>query len=98
MANVILINPFEVPPGKEKEALDLWERGAVVMRKSPGYISTRLHRAVTPDARFMLINVAEWESVEHFQAVAESEEFKKAVAGGMEEVPHFPALYEVIQT
>ncbi len=95
---VILINPFEVPAGKEDEALDLWERGAVVMRKASGYISTRLHRAVTPDAKFQLINLAEWESVEHFRAVAESEEFKEAVAGGMEEVPHFPALYEVIRT
>ena len=58
---VILLNPFEVPAGKEEEALKLWERAAEVMRKSPGFISTRLHRAISPDARFQLINMAEWE-------------------------------------
>jgi len=98
MASVILLNPFEVPEGKEEEALALWERGAEVMRKSPGFISTRLHRAISPDTRFKLINVAEWESAQHFMAVVESDEFKEAIAGGMEEVPHFPGLYEVIRT
>ena len=48
---VILLNPFEVPAGKEQEAIEYWERGAEVLRKAPGYISTRLHRAISPDAR-----------------------------------------------
>ena len=95
---VILLNPFEVPAGKEKEALELWERAADVMRESPGFISTRLHRAVSPEARFHLINMAEWESPEHFMAAIASSEFKKATAGSMEAFPHFPGLYEVIRT
>ena len=95
---VILLNPFEVPPGKEKEAIELWERGADLMRKSPGFISTRLHRAVSPDARFLLINMAEWESPQHFMAAANSEEFKAANAKIKELIPHFPGLYEVIRT
>lgn len=98
MANVILLNPFEVTAGKEEEALALWERGADIMRKSPGFISTRLHRAVSPDARFHLINMAEWDSVESFMAAIETDEFKEATAGSMETIPHFPGLYEVIRT
>ena len=96
--SVILINPFEVPAGKEDEALALWGRAADVMRKSPGFISTRLHRAISPDARFHLINMAEWELAEHFMAAIESDEFKKVSAGSMEAFPHFPGLYEVIRT
>jgi len=95
---VILLNPFEVPAGKEEEALELWERGAAVMRKSPGFISTRLHRAISPDARFLLINMAEWESPQHFMAAADSDEFKEVTAGSKELIPHFPGLYEVIRT
>ena len=96
--SITLLNPFEVPKGKEEEALELWERAAEVMRKSPGFISTRLHRAISPDARFHLINLAEWETPEHFMAAIESAEFKEATAGSMESFPHFPGLYEVVRT
>lgn len=96
--SVILINPFEVPEGKEEEALAFWEQAADVMRNSPGFISTRLHRAISPNARFLLINMAEWESPEHFQAAIESDAFKKATEGSMEAFPHFPGLYEVART
>lgn len=95
---VILLNPFEVPAGKEEEAIERWERGAEVMRKSPGFISTRLHRAMSPDARFLLINMAEWESPQHFLAAANSDEFKEANDGTKDAFPHFPGLYEVIRT
>ena len=95
---VILLNSFEVPPGKEQEAVDYWERCAGVMRKAPGFISTRLHRALSPEARFHLVNMAEWESPQHFMAVVESDEFKRVADEGAETFPHFPGLYEVIRT
>ena len=96
--SAILINPFEVPESKEKEALAFWEEAADLMRKQPDFISTRLHKAVVPWARFRLINVAEWESVEHFEAVINSEEFKKLTDPYMEVFPHYPGLYEVVRT
>ena len=98
MPDVILINPFEVPKGKEAAALKMWEKAAEYMKKQPGFVSTRLHRALAPDARFYLINIAEWESVENFQAAISSDEFKKLTEGSMEEFPHYPGLYEVIRT
>jgi heme-degrading monooxygenase HmoA len=97
MSTVILINPFEVPADKEEKALAIWERVRDCMMQQPGYINTRLHRAINPDARFGLINVAEWESVDAFQAAVSSEEFLELTQGVMEEFPHFPALYEVIR-
>ena len=95
---VILLNAFEVPPGKEQEAIEYWERCAAVMRKAPGYISTRLHRAISQDARFQLINMAEWESPEHFEAVIKTDEFKQVADDEAATFPHFPGLYEVIRT
>jgi heme-degrading monooxygenase HmoA len=96
--SVILINPFEVPEGKEEEALAFWERVAEFMRQQPGYISTRLHGAVVGWARFRYINIAEWESVEHFENVMNSVEFKNLVGPYMTKFPHYPGLYEVIRT
>jgi heme-degrading monooxygenase HmoA len=60
--SVVLINPFEVHEGKEHEVLALWDVAAAFFKKPPGFISTRLHRAIVPWARFYLVNVAEWES------------------------------------
>jgi heme oxygenase (mycobilin-producing) len=98
MSRVILINPFEVPEGREGEALALWDEAAGYMRRQPGFISTRLHRALSPGARFTFVNVAEWETAEHFQAAIGSDEFRKLSAGSQERFPHHPALYEVIRT
>jgi heme-degrading monooxygenase HmoA len=98
MSNVILINPFEVPKDKADECLDFWERAAEYLKQQPGFISTRLHRAISPDARFHFVNVAEWESAEHFQAAVGSEAFKKIIDPYMEVFPHYPGLYELIRT
>jgi heme oxygenase (mycobilin-producing) len=55
-------------------------------------------RALSPDARFMFINIAEWESAEHFYAAVRREEFAQLTAGSQVQFPHYPGLYEVIRT
>ncbi len=96
--SVTLINPFEVPEGREAEALAFWDKVADYMRKQPGFISTRLHKAVVPWARFHLINLAEWQSVEDFEIAINSEDFRKLTEPFMEVFPHYPGLYEVVRT
>jgi heme-degrading monooxygenase HmoA len=98
MSNAILINPFEVSQGKEEECLAFWEKVAEYMRRQPGFISTKLHEATTPGAKFHFINIAEWESPEHFQKAVENTEFQKLVAPYMQVFPHHPALYKVVRT
>ena len=93
--SVILINPFEVPEGTDDEAfLRGWERAADYLRQQPGFVSTRLHRALAPDARFRFINVAEWSSPQEFQAAVTSDEFRDITRGAR---PGSPALYEVVR-
>jgi len=94
---VVLINPFGVPDGREQEALADWEAAAEFLRKQPGYISTNLHEAIAPGARFHFINVARWESPEAFQAAVSSPEFQKLVESTVENSPHYPALYKLIR-
>ncbi len=93
---VILINPFEVPEGTaDDDFLRGWQRAADYMREQPGFVSSKLHRALAPDARFRFINIAEWESPQNFQAAVTSEEFRELAQRG---VPGSPALYEVARS
>ena len=95
MANVILINPFEVPLDREDDFLAGWSRAADYMRRQPGFAGSRLHRALSPEARFGFINVAEWYSPRDFEAAVTSPEFGEMSKGGP---PSYPSLYEVMRT
>ena len=95
MANVILINPFEVPVDRGDEFLAGWSKAADYMRRQAGFAGTRLHRALSPDARFGFVNLAEWESPRHFQAAVTSPEFGKLTKDGP---PGNPSLYEIVRT
>jgi len=94
MPNSILINPFEVPQGQEEEFLRHWHAAAAQMRDAAGFISTRLHQSLDPQAKFRFINVAEWESPQHFQAAMRTEAFQE-IARKMP-FAGYPALYQVI--
>ncbi len=97
MSNVILINPFDVPPGTDDdEFLRGWERAAEYMREQPGFVSSRLHRALAPGARFRFVNVAEWESPQAFAAAVGSDEFPALTQNNRS--PGQPGLYEVVRT
>ena len=94
--SVILINPFELPEGTDDEDfLSGWQRAADYLREQPGFVSTRLHRALAPDARFRFINVAEWASPQDCQAAVTSDEFREIAKGAG---PGAPALYEVVRS
>lgn len=93
---VTLINPFVVQSGSLEETLDMWEKAREFLKDQPGYISTKLHRSLAPDARYQLINVAQWESAALFkQAVSKMREadILPRIAG----VTAAPQLYTVVR-
>ena len=77
MSTVVLINPFEVPAGQEEEFLTRWREAAEHLRHAPGFVSTRLHESLDPQAKLRFFNVAEWESPQHFQAAMRTEAFQE---------------------
>jgi len=95
MSPCILINPFEVPAGREEECLQGWEKARAYLAQQPGYIATQLYRALAPGARFAFVNVAEWASPEAFQAAIGSAAFQE-LTKDMADFPHYPALYHVV--
>lgn len=94
--SVILINPFTIPKGKVEEAIVLWEAGRDFLAQQPGYISTKLHRSLSPDAPYQLINVAEWESIETFKAATTKMRALPDLPF-VEGVSSAPQLYDVIR-
>jgi hypothetical protein len=57
----------------------LWARTAKYFTAQPGFISLRLHRAVSADAQYRWVNVANWESEAHFRAAHGTDEFRRVV-------------------
>jgi len=92
--SVVLVNAFEVPHSQEETFLADWQHAANWMRQQPGFVSSRLHQSLDPDAEFRYVNVAEWESADHFRKAAASPEFQRRISG-MAARAH-PALYRVV--
>jgi hypothetical protein len=62
MAEIVFINCFEVPIGREEAFLQLWEQIDGFMCRQPGFRWRRLHRALDPGAKLRYVNVAGWAS------------------------------------
>ncbi len=93
---VIFINCFEVPAGREEEFFALWSAVNQYMRQKPGFISNRLHRATTPEARYRFVNYVQWHSVEHFRA-AHDEGFRAMVERPVwREFSFTGAIFEIV--
>jgi heme-degrading monooxygenase HmoA len=93
---VRFLNSFEVPEGRDDEFLALFDEVNAHMAAQPGYRGHRLHRALTPDARYRFVNYVEWESADHWRA-AHGEQFRRLVARPeWRAFPSTPVLYEVV--
>ncbi len=90
---VVLINLFEVPAPDEDDFMSSWEQARSLMRAQPGYLGTRLHRSLAPDAEFRFVNIAAWPSAAAFQAAIDDPAFREATAE-ISGRAH-PSLYEV---
>ena len=82
---------------RDEAFLELWTETSRYFRAQPGFVSLRLHRAVSSDAPHRFVNVAVWESAAHYRAPHQTEEFISLVTQDTwREFPSSPALYEVV--
>jgi heme oxygenase (mycobilin-producing) len=90
----VLINPFEVPVASDDEFIAGWMRARDFLSQRPGYVRTRLHRSLSPEAKFRFVNIAIWETPQSFEAATQDPEF-----GSVARTPYpaYPALYEIIR-
>jgi heme-degrading monooxygenase HmoA len=94
---VTLMNSFSVPEGRDEVFLELWKQTSEYFRRQPGFLSLRLHRAVTPGAPYRYVNIARWASDAEYRAPHTTDEFRALVTQeAWLEFPSSPVLYEVV--
>jgi len=96
---VTLINVFEVPAEHVDAFIAGWAERAALMGTKPGFLDTRLHRALSPQTRFQLVNVAHWETPEAMHAATADPEFQQRISAAVADpqilISANPALYQV---
>jgi heme oxygenase (mycobilin-producing) len=92
---VVLINAFEVPPDADDAFLASWEATREFLRTQPGYLATRLHRSLSPEADFRFVNIGRYASPQAFQTAMGQPEFRQA-ATAIQHRAH-PGLYELVR-
>lgn len=94
---VTLMNGFVVSPDRDDAFFALWSTTSRYFIAQPGFVSLRLHRAVSVDAPHRWVNVASWESEAAYRAAHATEEFRRVVTQeGWQEFPSSPLLFEVV--
>jgi heme-degrading monooxygenase HmoA len=94
---VTLMNRFAVAPERDEAFHALWSRTSEYFKARPGFVSLRLHRAVSADAEYRWVNVATWASEADFRAAHSTAEFRDVVTQpGWQEFPSAPMLFEVV--
>src|SRR3954466_6759803 len=96
-APVTLMNSFIVPEGRDDDFVKLWMETSEYFRVQPGFLSLRLHRAVTPGTPYRYVNVARWASDAAYRAPHGTDEFRRLVTQeGWREFPSSPWLCGVV--
>ena len=95
---VTIINVFEVPSGQVDKFIAWWRVRAEIMAAAPGFRDSRLHRAVSSQARFQVVNLAHWDSqAAHDAASGATQDHVRALREDPEmRVSASPAAYEVV--
>ncbi|MGW4769249.1 DJ-1/PfpI family protein [Nocardia sp. NPDC004278] len=92
---VTFVNAIELPAERIEEFVEQWRERAALMRTAPGFRDVRLHRAILPDARFQLVNIAHWDSVEACEAAGLNRTVVASVDEARAIATAHPALYRV---
>jgi heme-degrading monooxygenase HmoA len=79
---VLLVNKFDVAADDVDHFLATWASDAKYFKRQPGYISAQLHRGIAGSCVFL--NVAVWESVDHFRQAFANPEFHEMLT-------HYPS-------
>ncbi|MFE5478917.1 antibiotic biosynthesis monooxygenase family protein [Nocardia sp. NPDC055165] len=93
---VTFINVIEVSADDIEGFVAQWRERAAHMRTAPGFRDVRLHRALLPDSRFQLVNIAHWDSAEACEAAGLNPTVVASVDQARQVARANPALYEVV--
>lgn len=93
---VVFINAIELPAEEVDGFIEQWHARVAIMATAPGFRDVRLHRALLPNARFQLVNIAHWDSAEACEAAGGHPTVTASVAEAQKTASANPALYRVV--
>jgi quinol monooxygenase YgiN len=97
-SGVLMISGFEPPAASEESFLAEFAHGKAHMTAQPGFLALRLHRAITPGARFRFVDVARWASAEAFWSALKSPGMQAVLARPYwKDVPYFAGIVDVVE-
>ncbi|MER5618079.1 MULTISPECIES: antibiotic biosynthesis monooxygenase family protein [unclassified Streptomyces] len=76
---VFMINCFTVPDGQGEIFMTRWKDNVRAMAKQPGFIRSRMYRALDPGAMVSFINFVQWGSGEALHEARKNAEWRAAV-------------------
>jgi heme-degrading monooxygenase HmoA len=91
---VVLVNLFTLDKADEEPFLTAWQDDAAIMKRQPGFISTKLHRALGDSPAYL--NYAVWESTAAFRAAFTNPEFRAKLAAYPSSVVASPHLFKKV--
>lgn len=83
-----------MPPEDADRLLTVWAADPAIMKRQPGFISTRLHRGIAGSGTFL--NHAVCESVAHFRAAFTNPDFRTPLADYPESLTVTPHLFRTM--
>lgn len=93
---VTSIDVFELSGSPIDELIESWYGLGGYLSGTAGFREARLHRAVSPDAPYQLVNIAHWDSVERWRTALEDAPMAAARAAAGRQATAHPAVYELI--
>ena len=91
---VVLVNLVTLDQADEPRFLEAWQNDAAFMKRQPGFISTRLHRAIGDSSAY--VNVAVWESTARYRDAFTHPEFKASLIAYPSSVVATPHLFQKV--
>lgn len=96
---ITIMTIWEGPAEQVVEFIVQWRVRAEIMAAEPGFRGAKLHRNVSSQARFKLVNVAHWDSQAHADAAHSNDEFQRLIRELQEDpkmqITGTPGVYEV---
>jgi hypothetical protein len=100
---LVVIDLFAMPVGMVDRFVENWEKNISDAEQAPGFRGIKLHRAVSPEAKYPVVSIAQWNSVEDWQlmmssGVRDSAGLLPLPESGDRPVAVQPNLYTVVHT
>ncbi len=86
---------YEVAVEDSERFLSAWKMANEFIKAQAGFLSTRLHQAVSASPEFRFVNVSGWESADAFRNATQSDGFRTASAR-LDAYPVHASVYQVL--